>query len=288
MTALGPGEIRARRRPGLVVGVAGLRLLMGLCLAWPLSSLLAASGVGLRPEGDRLLFEGGGYLLLDVLRQRGSELEAVARGLLPVLGLGLLFTAACNAALLVGLNQAPSAPLRGRLQLRELLGRASERVPAMIVLGVGTALGQLLLILGGSLTVAAVPESLAEPVKTTVTQLAIWSAVAIAAGGVGGFSDLVKASLVRHDSRLVDALAHAWACLLRRPIRASFGWFPYALAFLLAAFLAARLSELVDVSQPGAWRVAMVFAVHQLVVVTSVAARSAWYARALRIVATHA
>ena len=37
-----------------------------------------------------------------------------------------------------------------------------------------------------------------------------------------------------------------------------------------------------------AWRVWLVFAVHQLVVVTSVAARSAWYARALRVVATEA
>jgi hypothetical protein len=282
VSALGPGEIRARRRPGLVLGVAGLRLLMGFCLAWPLSSLLAASGVGLRPEGDRLLFEGGGYLLLDVLRLRGAELEAVARGLLPLLGLGLLLTAACNAALLVGLN------LQGRLKLRELLASASQRVPALVVLGVGTALAQLLVILGGSLTVAVVPESLAEPVKTTATQLLVWFVAAAFAGGVGGFSDLVKASLVRHDSRLVDALSSAWRCLLRRPIRASFGWIPYALAFLLVALLAAKLSELIDVSRPGTWRITLVFAVHQLVVVTSVAARSAWYARALRVVATDA
>ena len=291
MNALGPGEIRARRRPGLVLGVASLRLLFGFFLAWPLSSLLAASGVGLRPEGDRLLFEGGGYLLLDVLRLRGAELEAVARGLLPVLGLGLLLTAACNAALLVGLNQAPEAPLRGRLrlrELRELLARASEHVPALVVLGVGTALAQLLLILGGSIAVAAVPESLAEPVKSTLAQLAIWFLAAVAAGGVGGFSDLVKASLVRHESRLVEALSRAWQCLLRRPVRASFGWIPYALVFLLVALLATQLSQLIDVSRPGAWRVWLVFAVHQLVVVTSVAARSAWYARALRVVATEA
>lgn len=280
MNPLGPGEIRARRRPGLVLGVAGLRLLTGFCLAWPLSSLLAASGAGLRPEGDRLLFEGGGYLLLDVLRLRGTELEAVARGLVPVLGLGLLLTAACNAALLVGLNG------RGRLGLRELLARATERVPALVVLGVGTALAQLLVILGGSLTVAAVPESLAEPVKTTASQLAIWFVFALAAGGVGGFSDLVKASLVRHDSRLGEALSRAWQCLLRRPLRASFGWIPYALAFLAVALLAAKLSELIDVSRAGSWRVSLVFLVHQLVVVTSVAARSAWYARALRVVAT--
>jgi hypothetical protein len=280
VNALGPGDIRARRRPGLVLVVAGLRLLTGFCLAWPLSSLLAESGVRLRPEGDRVLFEGGGYVLLEMLRLRGAELEAVARGLLPVFGLGLLLTAVCNAALLVGLN------LQGRLAARELLARAGERVPALVVLGVGTALAQLLVLLAGSLTSAAVPDSLAEPVKTTVMQLLVWLVVAVVTGGLGGFSDLVKASLVRHESRLVEALSRAWRRLLRRPIRASFGWVPYAFAFLLAALVAAKVSELVDVSRAGAWRVTLVFAVHQMVVVTSVAARSAWYARALRIVAT--
>ena len=104
MNALGPGEIRARRRPFVVLAIAGLRILSGFCLAWPLASLVASSGVGLRPEGDRALFEAGGYLLLELLRLQGGALTAASRGLVPVLLLGLVLTAACNAALLVALN----------------------------------------------------------------------------------------------------------------------------------------------------------------------------------------
>jgi hypothetical protein len=280
VSALGPGQIAARRRPLLILSLAGLRILAGFCLAWPLSGLVAQAGVGLRPEGDRALFEGGGYLLLELLRLRGGELEAVARGLLPVVALGLLLTTAGNATLLVGLN------LRGRVKWRELLARAVERLPGLVVLGGGTVLGQLLLLFAGMLTVDAIPESLARPVTTTCAQVALWSLVALAAGALGGFSDLAKASLVRHESPLMVGLARALQCLRHLPTRATFGWVPYALAFGTVALLAGKLTSAVDVARSGAWRVACVFAIHQLVVLTSVAARAAWYARALRLVAT--
>jgi hypothetical protein len=281
MTALGPGEIAASRRPLLLLSVTGLRLLAGLCLAWPLSALVAQTGVGLRAEGDRALFEGGGYLLLEVLRLRGGELAAVARGLLPVLALGLVLTAACNAVLLVGLN------LQGRLRLRELLSRASERLPRLVALGGGTALGQFLLFVAGAVAVSAIPEALARPVATTAAEVLLWLFVALAAGALGGFSDLVKASLIRHEAPLLEALAHAFKCLRHRPILGGFGWVPYAAAFVAVAVLVGKLTEIIDVARPGAWRVACVFAIHQLVVLSSVTARAIWYARALRLVATN-
>ena len=280
MIALGPGEIRARRRPLVIAGVTLLRLLAGFCLAWPLTSLISGSGIGQRSEGDRALFESGGYLLLEVVRLRGSELSSVARGLLPVLALGLTLTAACNAALLVALN------VKGRLDRVAWLSRASGRLPAILLLGVGTALGQLVLIVAGVMAVGSIPESLARPVATSAAEAAIWLVVALAAGALGGFADVAKASLVRHESRLLGALARAWLGLRQRPIRATFGWFPYALGFALAVFLGAELCQLLDVSRPGAWRVVAVFTVHQLVILTSVAARAAWLSRALRLVAT--
>ena len=50
--------------------------------------------------------------------------------------------------------------------------------------------------------------------------------------------------------------------------------------------LAGKLTEIIDVARPGAWRVACFFAIHQLVVLSSLTARATWYARALRLVAT--
>jgi hypothetical protein len=236
----------------------------------------------MRPEGDRALFEGGGYLLAELLRLRGGELEALARGLLPMFAVGLLLTAGGNAALLVGLNQ------QGRLRLRELLSRASERLPALVVLGAGTALAQGLLLLVGAMLVAALPEPLAQPVAATSAQAVLWLLVAIAVGALGGFSDVAKASLVRHESRLADSLSRALKCLRHLPIRATFGWVPSALALLAVAVIAAKLTERCDVSQAGGWRLLLVFTLHQGVIVAAVALRATWFARALRLVATDA
>jgi hypothetical protein len=237
--------------------------------------------VGLRAEGDRALFEGGGYLLLDLVRLQGGNLMAVVRGMLPLLLLGSLLTTACNAALLVALN-ARHAP-------RSLAWLAAvwTRLPALIVLGAGTAVTQGLIVTAGALGSGAVPDWLARPQLTTALQALVWLIALLGAAAVGGFSDSVKASLVRYEARLSEALARAWDCLLRRPLAACFGWLPYALALLTAVLLAAKLTEIIDVSRQGGWRVLLVFAAHQLVVVMSVALRAAWFARALRLVATH-
>ncbi|HXK16673.1 MAG TPA: hypothetical protein VNG33_02620, partial [Polyangiaceae bacterium] len=111
---------------------------------------------------------------------------------------------------------------------------------------------------------------------------------ALVAGALGGFSDVAKASLVRYETRLSEALKRSWAGLRQRPLLACFGWFPYAATFLAAALLSAKLTELLDVSRAGSWRIGCVFLVHQLVIATSVAARAGWFARALRLVASQA
>jgi hypothetical protein len=279
MTLLGPSDVQARRRPFVVLSVAALRLVAGFCLAFPLASLLGSSGVGAHADGDRVLFEGGGYLLLEVLRLQGPSLLAVMRGLVPVLALGLLLTALCNAALLVALN------VNGRLELRAWLSRAFERLPGVVVLGVGTALGQAVLFGLGVLLSAAIPASLSNPLRSSALELATWLVVALGAGALGGAADVAKACFVRSQAGLAAALRQAFSCLSRRPFLASFGWLPYALLFGAAMAAAGWLSGGLDVSRPGGSRVAAVFVVHQLVILLSVALRAVWFARASRLAA---
>jgi hypothetical protein len=235
--------------------------------------------VGQRAEGDRVLFEGGGYLLLEVLRRQGPDLMAATRGLIPVFGVGLLLTASSNAALLVALNA------RGRLELRSWLARALERLPGVVVLGVATTLGQGVLFVGGMLLSAAVPDSMANPVGSSLLELAAWLVVALAAGGLGGVADVAKACLVRSQAGLGSALGQAFSCLSRRPLLTMFGWLPYAALFGAGVAAAAWLTGAVDVSRPGALRVAAVFVAHQLVILLAVALRAAWFARASRLAA---
>lgn len=279
MTPLGPGEIRARKRPGVIIALAAARLCVGFCLAFPLASLVAASGIGERIEGDRALFEAGGYLLLELLRTQSVSLSAVIRGILPLFLVGLTLTVACNAALLVALN------MRERLNLRTWLASALERVPPLLVLSAAAALAQGAVLLVGGIAADAWPSSATAPVRTSVAQLAAWALAVLVAGALGGFADVVKAALVRHRATLGDALSQALACVVRTPLRTGFGWLPYAALFLLAGAAASQVTAFCDVSRPGAWRVAVVFGVHQLVVVSSVALRAGWYARALRIAA---
>jgi len=279
VTPLGPGEMRARHRPLVVLSIAGVRWLLGLCLALPLASLVAESSVGQSPRGDRALFEGGGYLLLELLRVQGANLAAAARGLLPLLLLCLLVTVTCNAALLVALN------VRGRLRLVAWFSQALGTVPALVVLAVGTALAQLAIILLGLLLAGGIPESMTRPVEMTAAQVALWLLVALAAGAVGGISDVTKAALVRNDAGLAAALKHALARARRAPWTAGWGWLPYGLLFVLAWLGAAQIVSALDVSASGSWRVAAVFVVHQFVSLASVTLRAAWYARALRFAA---
>jgi hypothetical protein len=280
LTPLGPSEICARSRPLVVLAIAALRLGAGFCLALPLQSLVAASGVGLRVEGDRALFEGGAYLLLEVLRLKGPELVALAYGLFPLFALALLLGVAGNAALLVALN------LGGRLRLDAWLTRALRRMPGLWVLSVGTGLGQLVLFLLGGALAGAVPESMSKPLATSAGQVAVWLACAGSAGALGGFSDVAKACFVRHEGGIVSALRQAGSCLSRRPLPTCFGWLHYALVLGLGLLAAAKVTEMLDVSKPGSLRVVAVLAVHQLVVLSAVALRASWFSRALRLAAS--
>lgn len=282
MSAVGPGQLRARQRPLLILSVAGVRAATALCLAWPLASLVAASGIGARSQGDRALFEPGGFLLLEVARLQGPPLLAAAHGLLPLIALGLLLSTLCNASLLLGLNQSE------RLSASELVARTLRAAPRLLVLGAGATLLQVVLGLVGAALVDSVPEPLAKPVAATLGQAGAWLVIGLLAGAVGGATDIARAALVRHEAGLSEALAHAAQLAWRRPLLSCCGWLPYALPLLVAVALAARITEACDVSQSGGWRVALVFAVHQLVIVVAVAARAAWYARALRLTASEA
>ncbi len=280
MTPLGPSEIEARRRPFVILTIIGIRIAFGFCLSLPLAALVAESGVGLGERGDRALFEGGGYLLIELLRVRGDALVAAVRGLLPLLGVGLLVGSACNVALLIALD------VREGLSSFTWVGRAWARLPAQLVVGAGAALVKVLLLLLASIAVGAVPDSSTNPLATTAAQVLSLLPFLVAVGAVGGFEDVAKAALVRHDTQLGEGLREAVGCARRRPLRAPFGWVPYAGLWLLAMAGVSLVTEALDVSRTGAWRVAAIFTLHQLVIALGVVCRAAWFARALRLVAT--
>ena len=280
MSRPGPGEHRAASRPLVIASLALVRLLAGFALALPLASVAAESGVGHHAAGDRVLFEAGGYQLLELLRLQGPSLLATLRGLLPLLPGGLLLTAACNVVLLVTLDT------QGSLRLAEWLPRSVQRLPVVLTIGAGAGLCQLaVLMLGGSL-VAAVPSWMTRPVQQSALELGTWLVFLALASAVGGVADVAKACSVRHESGFAQALQHTAARLRARPLVTCFGWLPYGAVFVAAVLAVAPVTEALDVSSPGAWRVVLVLVCHQAVIALAVALRAAWYARALRLAAT--
>jgi hypothetical protein len=193
---------------------------------------------------------------------------------------GLLLGAACNTALLVALE------VREPLGSLPWLARAWARLPAQLAVAAGAGLTKLLLSVGAGLAVGAVPDWQTGPVMTSAAQAASALPFVLLVGAVGGFEDVTKAGLVRYDSPLEEGVGRALASARRQPLRVCFGWLPYAALFGLVAFGASELASVVDVSQPGAWRVAAVFLSHQLVVVVGVACRASWFARALRLISS--
>jgi hypothetical protein len=271
VTPVDLAELTAFRRPKALLFVALLRLASGFLLAFPLA------GVGLRGEGDRALFEGGGYLLLELLRLHGNALGAAARGALPLLALGLVLGSAANVALLLALNT------REHLPAGAWLSRAIGLLPGQLALASGAALLKLAVLLLGATALSAPPEWLARPVDTTLARLAAFVPFALLCAAVGGFEDVAKATLVRHPASLPDGLARAWERVRTRPLAGHFGWVPYATLFVLVGLGAGEIVGALDVSRAGAWRVAAVFAVHQLVIVVGIACRAAWFAQAWRL-----
>lgn len=282
MTPQSPGEIRARKRPLTIVSLALVRLASGATLALPLAAVIESSGIGARAEGDRALFQDGGYLLLELLRLQSAELGAVAGGLWPLLLLLLSLQVLCNAVLLVSLNSA------GRLELFALLSRALRHVPAFMLLGAFVLLTQGAVLLFGMLVSESVPESMTSAVQSDAGKAFVLLLALLGAGAVGGAGDVTKATLVRHGAPLMSSLGAALRCARRRPLPSLLGWLPFAALGLAAIAGAAWLTGVVDVSQPGAVRWIGVFALHQIVILSLVALRAAWYARALRLSAAHA
>ncbi len=265
-----------------MLSIAFSRLLLGLCLAFPLASLLGESGLGDRAEGDRALFEAGGFLLLETLRLQATHLAAVLAGLGPLLLLSLLLTAYANAALLVALNTA------GKLLTQPWLAAALRKLPALLLLAAGTLLAQTVSLGLSAIAAGALTEPLTQPQSHDAKSAALMVVGAVVAGGLGGFADVAKASLIRHGGGLSGALTVAFGCLMQRPLATCFGWLPFAAPWLVALVLAGWASSALDVSRPGEWRVLLVLLVHQITVVLSVALRAAWFARALRLSAAGA
>lgn len=261
-----------------------LRAAAGLVLASPLLAAVASTGITRFPEGDRLLFEPGGLMLVEVARTLSSAVVPLLQAELVmglVLALGLVVP---YAVLLVALSR------REPRTLSELFGTALTRVPPLVALQGLTLLAESAALLALATFAAGLRETLvgATSRRADLVFLAVLALGGLVLLGLGALRDLSSAACVEETLGSPAALRRGVASLLRAPgaVCSGFGAALVAAGACVAA--GALLTGALDVGRPGAFRVALVLLVHQAVLLGRSVVRAFWLHRALGLVAPKA
>lgn len=254
--------------------------LLYLWLAVP--ALLGALPLGLlvgglwghHPGGDTLLWEAGGFHLLETARLLGRDVGALAWAA-PWLLLGWsLLGVLPQALVLASLDDEGEAP-------GERLARALAAIsPLVLVLGVAllARVALLLLCLGAARLLE--PGLAVGPGRDAGH--AVVAAVAVALTSLARvFHDLAAAAVVRRRERGSAALITGLETLHRRFGAAAGAWAARALASLAALGLAAAVGSLWNVGLG----VALAVVVHQLGLLAAARLRVGWLGRALELTA---
>lgn len=248
----------------------------GWVIALPLIGVVAGSGVGRLPGGDRALFEPGAMFLLELLRQKEGALSGALRASLILALIALILRTLPLTFLFCALSdpeRSPSGLVQKcwRLSPRYLGIAIGESVGIAIGAGAGVGLGLWVAGLEGNAFFGEIR------------------------GGLGLLLGLLCSALAAASSRLLGTVARSLSALDPRARRlfsralrvVRSGLLELGGAYLLAAgagalliSVGARLAEILDVGRAAGWRVAVVGAVHLCVVLGLSLLEAFWASRA--------
>ncbi|HEX6766426.1 MAG TPA: hypothetical protein VF103_13130 [Polyangiaceae bacterium] len=269
------------RRPLGVTLYFASHVVAALLLALPTSALVAGTGVGRFPEGDRSLFQPGGIVAAEVARQIMPTLPAHFASSLAAGTLVAMLLTLPHAALLVTLSE------RERAAQRSVWGRAVGHVPTLVSLSGLALLAQVIVLFATSSLAAALDDSLrgATERSADLASLAVFALGLVASIVLGLVRDLGRAAAVRDGLAGKAALLAGFRAFAGAPGRALLGWLTPALAGVALVAVGAALTTLFDVSRPGNFRVLAVFVLHQAIAFALCFCRAFWLAASLGIVA---
>lgn len=269
---------RARARAVLFVWL--FRLGAGLAVSYPTARVVGAFIPPAFPAADAALFEPGGLYAVEALRLGGRAITAALQGS------GFVFVLLAVAASFP-LALALSGLLRPEESVGSLARRGTEAMPALVALGGAAALLQAIGIGVVAAGIAGLTGSLDAMMDEPFSDICIWLA-ALAATlpvvGLGLVHDLARAAVIRHEARARSAAFTAFRILLRIPRTVVARWLVPAVAGAGLIAVAAFVASALDVSRPGAARVAGVCVLHQATVLGLVVLRLVWLGETLRLV----
>lgn len=251
-------------------------------MAWPAISI-ARAAYGDHPRGDAPLWRAGGFELLDLLANARyattATFAAAAAAMLVSTILGALPTAALVASIAYSTRDLKAPPLR------DVAARAVRAFgPMLVVLAVGAVVEGLLLGLGaiaGAIAGSALEHRAGEARAEQVGWI-VFALFTLGGAFVGVTCDLARAAVVRFRVRGLAALRLGVNAVRRAPAVAFWSWAWRAIAGLALVGVGALVSDRLG-GRGGAALVAL-GGLHQVVVVTRLALRASWLAKALRTV----
>ena len=252
------------------------RVLFGLLVGYPVVLAIQASGVTAGPEGDRVLFQPGSLLLLELLRIGAPWLASALRAALLLAALSAVLEL-LPLALALDLLWLPGRPLGERA------GRALRLFPGFLALSGIALLAQAALLLATSLLVAAFKPVLSSSDERLQSMLpiALFGLGLLSCVGVGYVLDVARAALVQRERGPREALSHALVCFREQPASLLLGAYPSiaggAFGYLSAAWLLTHLAP----NGASNASLALGFAAHQLAVLFAIAWRVRWLDLAL-------
>lgn len=266
------------RRALAVLVEFACRAAAGLVLATPVTAVIAASGIGAFPAGDRLLFEPGGLFLVEVARSAWPSIAPFAGSSLVTLVLVTCALTLPRALLWTVSAEVSSEPLTASF------GRAGSLVPPLLTLtGLGF-LGQTLAWMLG-LTLAGILRAKSEnPMTGDLFGLAVVASAGVVVLALGVLRDLASAALASGAANARSALRAGLASVLGSPGAALGRWLLPAAAGLALVVAVAGAVGAIDVARPGALRLALVLLLHQAVVLWLSCCRAVWFGAAVALV----
>jgi hypothetical protein len=278
---LANASMRARRRPRTVLLVYLYEAVVGLVIATPLSAYVR-SVYGSHPDGDAPLFaDGAADLVAFVTDGRHAISSMLSQGGL-VLFIAYVVSVVPLALLLMSVAHT-TADLRAP-SLRQLWPRVVPSIPPLLaLLGMMTiiegVLAAVAIFAGGKIGGAFSDSSDARADSISAVATLLLLLLPAAAGVV---HDLARAAVVRFRQTSLSALKMGARTFAKSPGRLLWSWLWRSGASLIPVIAAAVLST--RVTARGGLPLFALFMLHQAVILTRVALRASWLARAMRAV----
>jgi hypothetical protein len=281
-TRLATSSVRARARPRAILAVWVWESVLALVATFP-AAALARGTYGRHPGGDASLWDLGALPLLGLLTHEANALRAATATATAVLVIGAVAGLVPMAALMISISSATAdghaiagaRSVEGALRVFRPLG------VLLLLMGAGEALSVTAAVLLGEGVQAWGNASLGEA-RAQQAAIAVGAFVLLGAIALAVMHDLARAAVVRLDLPSMAALSLGASAFQRAPIAATWSWAWRAIASIAPVAAVGLLAS--RIGGRGGITLVVLAALHQAVVLSRIALRASWLAKAMRTV----